>query len=126
MIMKVYLAQIAIVFLVGVVLLMFLPWWGLVILAFIAGLLYSGRFPITSFFSGFIGGALAYGAGILIYSSEESKLPSMIAEIFGLNDSFMLAVVVLLVGGILAGVFSLLGSYFRQIIVGSPQKKQKK
>ena len=89
-------------------------WWFFAVIAFVVALLVHQKAG-KAFASGFLGlfllwGGLAYWIDV----KNESILSSKIAELLPLDgSSFLLVVVTGLIGGIVAGLAALSGSYLR-------------
>ena len=93
-------------------------WWGLVVIAAIIGFIFQMH-GFKSFLSGFIGGAVFFGAYTLILdAANESKLSAMMTELLEF-DPFWPTV---LIGALLGGLGMLCGKYLRDVF-GGEQKK---
>jgi hypothetical protein len=101
---------------------LFLPWWSVVIAAFLVNLWMPSK-GFIDFLSGFLGvGLLWLIYAWLIDAETSSVLSSRIAQLFSLpNASFMIAVSGL-VGGLVGGFAALSGSQFRRIFIQEPPK----
>lgn len=102
---------------------LFLPWWSVVIAAFLVNLWMPSK-GFVDFLSGFLGvGLLWLIYAWLIDSETVSVLSSRIAQFFNMpNASFMIAVTGL-VGGIAGGFAALSGSQFRRIFIKEEPKR---
>lgn len=102
---------------------LFLPWWVLLIPAFLLGAVLfesSLRSTITGFASGFT----AWGLQVLyIDFANQSILSSRMAELFGVGSSWFVILITLLIGGILGLFGTLLGCRFRILIKPDHQVK---
>ena len=93
---------------------LYLPWWSIAVCAFIVSVLIFQP-PFKAFLAGFAGVFLLW----LIFSwsidaSNDHILSQRIAQIFPLGGiSFLLILVTSLVGGLVAGLAALSGSYLR-------------
>lgn len=101
---------------------LFLPWWSVIIAAFLVNLWLPIKGAID-FMGGFLGvGLLWFVYAWLIDSNSASILSDRIAELFSLpNGSFMIALSGL-VGGIVGGFAALSGSQFRRIFIKEAPK----
>lgn len=102
---------------------LFLPWWSVVIAAFLVNLWMPSK-GFVDFLSGFLGvGLLWLIYAWLIDSDTASVLSARIAQLFNMpNASFMIAVTGL-VGGIAGGFAALSGSQFRRIFIKEEPKR---
>lgn len=91
------------------------PWWGIAIAAFLVAALVHQK-PGKAFLSGFL--ALFILWGILAFRidmANQSILSKRIAELLPLQgNSYLLILVTALVGGLVAGLAALSGSFLRQ------------
>lgn len=93
-----------------------LPWWSIVIVAFIIGALWKSS-SANAFLSGVLGlGLLWFGAALLFSTSSNSPLPEHVAALFQLGSSILLAAVTGLIGGVIGGLASLSGNYLHKLI----------
>lgn len=101
--------------LICLVLQYFLPWWSLVIGAFIAGFLFNNKgFP--SFIAGFLGVALLWVLYALIIDIQtQSILTDKVAKLFPTQSNGLLFVLTVVVGGLPAGFAALTGSLLRSM-----------
>ncbi len=89
------------------------PWWIIVVVGIIGGLLLPGS-SLTVFVSGFLGvGMVWMGYAWMLDSANESHFSSMISEIFPINDPLLLIVFAGLIGGFCGGFSALTGSTLR-------------
>ncbi|WPP50664.1 hypothetical protein [Catalinimonas niigatensis] len=102
---------------------LFLPWWSVVIAAFLVNLWMPSK-GFVDFLSGFLGvGLLWLIYAWLIDSDTASVLSARIAQLFNMpNASFMIAITGL-VGGIAGGFAALSGSQFRRIFIKDEPKR---
>jgi hypothetical protein len=93
---------------------LYLPWWSIAVCAFVVSILILQR-PLRAFFAGFAGVFLLWLIfALIIDSSNEHILSSRIASIFPLGGiSFVLILITALIGGLVAGMAALSGSYLR-------------
>lgn len=93
-----------------------LPWWSVVIVAFIIGFIWKSS-SANAFLSGILGvGLLWFGAALFFSTSINSPLPTHVAALFNLGSSILLAAATGLVGGIAGGMASLSGNYLNKLI----------
>jgi hypothetical protein len=101
----------------------FLPWWTLAIPTFLIGLTFergSGAFLV-----GFLGILLLWGGfAFAIDYLNESILSAQIAELFKLPNAYFMIGITAILGGIIGGLCSLSGNYFRQLFL-KPTPKRK-
>lgn len=101
---------------------LFLPWWSVVICAFLVGLLMPTK-GINDFLAGFMGvGLLWLIFAWMIDISTESILSEQIAPILSLNSGLALVAITGLVGGIVGGFACLAGSQLRRIFMPDAPK----
>ena len=93
---------------------MIAPWWIIVIIGFLSGLLIPGT-SLTVFISGFLGvGIVWMGYAWKLDSENESRFSKMIGEIFQVEDPIILIVIVGVIGGLCGSFSAMTGSLFRQ------------
>ena len=95
---------------------LYLPWWTLAVVAFVVAALihqHAGK----SFLSGFIAVFLLWGIlALTIDQKNQHVLSQKISTIFPLGgSSFVLVLVTALIGGLVAGLAAMSGSYLRTI-----------
>ena len=92
----------------------FSPWWIIVIISLLTGLLLPGG-VVNSFVSGFLGVSLVWmGYAWQLDTENASVFSGMILEIIPLGDTQILIVVVGLIGGFTGGVATVTGSLLRK------------
>lgn len=93
---------------------LYLPWWSIALCAFIVSVLILQP-PLRSFLAGFAGVFLLWFIFSLIVDSANNHILSRkMAAIFPLGGiSFLLILITALVGGLVAGMAALTGSYLR-------------
>ena len=93
---------------------MYLPWWSIAIVAFLAALLIQPRIGI-GFLAGFSGIFLLWAAlAFWIDASNESILSRKIAQLFPLGGSTLLLILVTaFIGGLVGGFAAMAGSSIR-------------
>jgi len=103
----------------------FLPWWSLVIVAFIVGWL-MGLKGWVSFFSGFLAIFLLWGIyAFVLNQGNEGILATRMANLFPLSGNpLLLMLVTAAIGGLTGGLGAATGSLGRQW--ASPAAKSKK
>ena len=88
---------------------LFLPWWALIIPAFIFGIWLLER-GIQAFFVGFLATGLAWFIqGVYIHFLNDAILSSRIAEMMGVGSPWLVLLLTFLIGGILGGLGALTG-----------------
>ncbi len=99
------------------ILLNFLPWWVIGIVAAIAALVFRTK-PVFSFLAGFLGIALLWGlyAGYLD-GQNESILSSQLGQIFKGLSSMGLILTTALIGGLVGGLSAMTGSLLRKLVL---------
>ena len=86
-----------------------LPWWTVIIIPFILGLIFEDNF-ISVFLSGFIGVTISWFFLLLsIEYQSESILSSKIIQILNINSTNTLIIITAAIGGIISGFSSLCG-----------------
>jgi hypothetical protein len=95
---------------------LYMPWWSLALAAFVVAALIhqrSGR----AFLSGFLGLFLLWGIMAFIIDQQNQHLLSVkVAQLLPLGGSSMLLILVTaLIGGLVAGLAAMAGSYLRTI-----------
>ncbi|HOZ84704.1 MAG TPA: hypothetical protein PK191_04390 [Niabella sp.] len=94
---------------------LYLPWWAIAIIAFLVSVLI-GQKPGRSFLAGFIGIFLLWGVlAYTINSANNGILAGRIGGVLGIGEQpFLLILITGMVGGLVAGLASLAGSYLRK------------
>ena len=111
---KVALAAIVIL-LLGVLQFLIMPWWGIVVLGLIVGYLQPDA--RKSGLGAFVGGLLLWGAAALYYDTRnQGILSARIGMLFQGLAGWHMVLVTALLGGILAGLGAITGSYFRLVL----------
>ncbi len=101
---------------------LFLPWWSVVLSAFLIGILIPTS-GFNSFLSGFLGvGLLWLIFSIAIYNRSDGILATRIAAIFQLNQPVLLVVVSSIIGGVVGGMGALTGSQFFRLFTKEEKK----
>ncbi len=93
---------------------LFLPWWGIAIIALLVALIIHQR-PGMAFLSGLLGVMVVWsGLALAIDIKNHGVLSGRIASVLPLGgNSILLIVVTGLVGGLVAGFAAMSGSYLR-------------
>lgn len=101
-------------FLVSFIAGLYLPWWSIAIVAFLAALLIQPKIGF-GFLGGFLGVFLLWGAlAFWIDTANESILSYKVAQLFPLEGSSLLLILVTaLVGGLVGGFAAMAGSSIR-------------
>jgi hypothetical protein len=106
----------------GFLLTMFLPWWSVVISAFLISFFIKIK-GWKAFLAGFIGMIGLWGGYAAFMDIQNGAiLSNKVAELFQLSDSNALIYITGLIGGLLGGFGALTGCYFRAIVM--PDKKR--
>jgi hypothetical protein len=105
------------IFLMAYLMGMFIPWWGIVIAAFLGGVFIRQK-PLYSFLSGFLALLLLWGGmSLWISIQNEHILAGRMAPILFKKDSPLLLVgVTAVVGALMGGLGALTGRLTRNII----------
>ena len=96
---------------VTIVALLFGVWWWTAVVAFAYGLWRGQLAPGYRFWPAFLVGFVLWGAGALWFGGGAGTLPQSLAVLFGLGTAWALHLVIAMVGGLLLGVFAMLGAY---------------
>jgi hypothetical protein len=99
---------------------LYLPWWSIAVCAFIVSILIVQP-PLRSFLAGFAAGFLLWLIFSWIIDSANSHILSRrIAAIFPLGGiPFLLILITAFIGGLVAGMAALSGTYLRMIRKGA-------
>lgn len=101
---------------------LFLPWWSVIICAFLVGLVLPTK-GFNDFLSGFLGVGLlwlifAWGIDV----DTDSVLTSQIGLLLGLNNALVVVALTGLLGGVAGGFGALSGSQLRRIFLPDPPR----
>lgn len=93
----------------------YLPWWSIVIAAFLIGFLINGA-GFSVFISGFLGGGLTW----MIYAwyldlQTKAILSDKVVELFPVDDNMFLIIAAGIIGALSGGFGALSGSSFRDL-----------
>ena len=104
--------------LIAIVFSFFLPWWSVMLAAFIAGLLINLK-KAAVFFIPFIAIGLFWSVyAFILSSSNDFIMAKKIAVLFPLGGNpYVLILVTGLIGGLAAGVAGILGNQFKNLFV---------
>jgi len=95
---------------------LFLPWWALLIPAFLLGAVIFQN-SVRAILSGFLAGASAWGIQVLyIDFMNESILSSRIADMLNAGSSSLVILLTALIGGMVCSCGTLLGHRFRKLL----------
>jgi hypothetical protein len=116
-----YILAILVTALVSFVSGLYMPWWGIALAAFLVSAAIPQR-PAYSFLSGFLGVFLLWEVlAWWIDNKNGGILSQKIANIFGLDGSSLLLIVITsLIGALVAGFAALTGSYLRRLLLRTP------
>ncbi len=96
---------------------LYLPWWSIAFAGFLISFILSSS-VVLSFFSGFLGISIYWGAlAFFIDNANNHILSTRVAEIFSLPNSAILILITAIVGGLIGGFGALTGSQLRNIIL---------
>jgi hypothetical protein len=96
---------------------MYMPWWSVVIAAFVISLILSSN-GLSSFFAGFLGvGLLWFFLAWRVDMATESILTEKVAALFSLPNNFLLILITGVIGGLVGGFGALAGSHLRSIFM---------
>lgn len=111
-----FIASIVLIALLSFAACLYLPWWSIAIVAFIVAALIPQK-PSKSFLSGFIALFLLWGILAFSISANNSHLLAhkVSVLILKMDSPFLLIVVTAVIGGLVAGVAALSGSYLRKV-----------
>ncbi len=102
---------------------LFLPWWALLIPAFIFGAALFDK-SFLAFITGLTAGFFAWGLQVIyIDIANQSILSTRMAELLGVGQSWIVILLTALVGGITGGMGTLLGSRFGALIKPAQQER---
>ena len=106
-----WLLTIPVLFVIG----WFSPWWLLVVLALVAG--FSRRDLSRSAGAGFLVASFVWGLLIVIFEFRSHGLVShRLAELFGINNTYLFVAVVTVSTGLVGAVSGLLGQWLRRLM----------
>lgn len=95
---------------------LFLPWWTLLVPAVLLGATLFEH-SLTAFLIGFISLFGAWSVQVLyIDISNESILSRRMAAMIGVDQSWLVILITALIGGLIGGMGTLLGSQIRQLL----------
>lgn len=116
-----YILSILVTALVGFVVGLYLPWWGIAIAAFLVSAAIPQK-PAFSFLSGFLGIFLLWEVlAWWIDNKNNGILSQKIANVLPLGGSTVLLIVLTsVIGALVAGFAALAGSYLRRLIYPVP------
>lgn len=93
-----------------------LPWWTLIIPAVLLGATLFDR-SLTAFIIGFASLFAAWSVQVLyIDLANESILSGRMAEMLGVDQSWLVILITAVIGGLIGGMGTLLGSQIRQLL----------
>jgi hypothetical protein len=112
-----FIARIVLIIIAGFFLSNVLPWWILVVLSFIIGVLIYGN-GFSVFISGFLGGGILWlSYAWYIDFKSQSIMSEKVAELFPVNDKFYLIIATGLIGAIIAGFGAITGNSLRSLFI---------
>jgi hypothetical protein len=103
-----FIVQVVVIALLGWLLTLFLPWWGIALAGFAGGYVVKSN---ANFTAGFIGIALLWALhALLIDLNAAAPLAEKVASLLMVKSKALLVVVTSLIGGLVGGFSSLTGS----------------
>lgn len=112
-----YWVHVIVILVLGVVLLPYLPWWSIAVIAAISSLLLQHKFWMAAMF-GFMGGVLLWG-GLSFYLDVENHhiLSTRMGEVLGGISSTLLIVLTGFIGGLIVALGSVLGAAVKEVTI---------
>ena len=102
----------------------FMPWWTIIIIPFILGLIFDDNL-FSHFLSSFIGTGVAWLFLMLNFDLEtQSILSSKIINILELSSVNILIILSSITGGVISGLGSLTGISLRNIIIKKESRRE--
>lgn len=99
----------------------FLPWWNVMVAAFVAGIM----FPLKrwlAFFTPFLAIFILWSFQTsIISSSNDFILAKKIAQLLYVNNTILLIILTGIIGGLAAGLAGVYGKQFLNILKNQPQ-----
>lgn len=94
---------------------LYLPWWSIALTAFLVSVAIP-QAPFKAFLSGFLSLVILWGGlAFFIDRANQHLLLNRVAALFKLGEaSYVLIILTALIGGVLAGLASLSGTYIRK------------
>ena len=116
-----FIVSLALIALLSFAACIYFPWWSIAIIAFVVAVLIPQNAG-TSFLTGFIALFLLWGIlSFWMSSSNDDILAHRISLlIFKIDSPYLLMIVTALIGGLVAGIAALSGSYLRRKKVTHP------
>ena len=107
-----FIISILLIALLSVAVCLYLPWWGIAIVAFVVPIAIPQK-PLPAFLAGFIALFLLWGSlSYYISSSNEHLLAQKVSLVILKTDSpMMLVLITALIGALVAGLAALAGSF---------------
>ncbi len=105
--------QILVIIVLGYMLELFLPWWGIAVAAFAGGVLVTTQ---SNFLAGFIGIGLLWASKALLTDlTTNVELADRVARIFMLNNKALLLLVTFAISGLVGGFAAMSGGALRRL-----------
>jgi len=102
---------------------LFLPWWALLIFAFILGAALFDK-SFLALITGFTAAFSAWGLQVIyIDIANQSILSTRMAELLGVGQSWIVILLTAMIGGIIGGMGTLLGTRFRLLFKPAQQTR---
>jgi len=103
--------------LLGFIFQLFLPWWSLAVVSFLAALWLAFR-PGSAFWAGFFGIGLGWlMVSLFLNFLNEGLLAAKVATMFKLPHAALLIFVTVLIGALIGGLAALSGYFFRKLFL---------
>ena len=97
-------------------------WWWPAVVAFAYGVWRGRQAPGWRFWPAFLVGFLVWLLGAVWYGGGAGTLPDALAQLLGLGSAVVLHLIVALLGGLLVGLFAMLGAYGAAVIRPTPSQ----
>ncbi|MEL0009765.1 MAG: hypothetical protein VW741_07860 [Flammeovirgaceae bacterium] len=102
----------------------FMPWWTIIFIPFILGIIFEDNL-ISHFLSSFIGTGVAWLFLMLNFDLEtQSILSSKIIDVLEISSVNILIILSTILGGIISGLGSLTGITLRNIIIKKEKRRE--
>jgi len=99
----------------GFIFQLFLPWWSLAVVSFLAALWLASRVG-SAFWAGFFGIGLGWLVVSLFFNfRNDGLLAAKVATLFKLPHAALLIIVTVLIGALIGGLAALSGYFFRRL-----------
>ncbi len=117
-----FITKLVLIGVLGLIVSFILPWWGLMVVAFLITFLMPGN-NFNAFLSGFLGAGLVWMVMAWKIDVETASIMSQkIVQLFPVNDTNMLVIITGLIGGLSGGLGAFTGNSFRQLFLKKKEK----